>query len=137
MSEVSLKEYFDTKLTALEARVAEQRTSDQRALALQATEYERRLQILNNEHARVDRIVQQIGESKISREEWDNFHQTALKADFIPRAEFFNFKETNKEERDRVLHELDVAGRIRALLYSTIVVGISLSGFLFNFFWRK
>jgi hypothetical protein len=50
--ETTIRE-LEIKLAAAERRFDESRETDAKALKLQAAEYERRLQALNNEHGRI------------------------------------------------------------------------------------
>ncbi len=133
MSEISLKEYFDGKFAALELLLEKQRLSDLRALELQANEYERRLMILNGEHARIDKIVA----TKVDRNEWDAFHQAALRADYIPRVEFSVYKEQNIRDRMLSLGEVQGAAKVTALFYSVAVLVLSFLAVLSAFIWHR
>ncbi len=133
MSEISLKEYFDNKLATLELFLEKQRQSDLRALDLQAREYERRLIILNNEHARVDKIVT----TKVDRNEWDAYHQAALRSDFIPRIEFSAYKEQNIRDRALSIGEVQGAAKVTAMFYSLVVLVLSFLAVLSDFIWHR
>src|SRR6266550_7299003 len=100
MSEVSLREFFEEKITALEQRLEVERSSDRRALELQAQEYERRLKGLNNEHARVDKIVA----DKVDRKEWDDHHRQLA-------ADFSVLKEQIAIERARAIGETEAKAK--------------------------
>ena len=121
MTEVSLKEYFEERFRALEERVEIQHKADQKALSLQAQEYERRLDLLNGEHTRIDKIVA----NKVDRVEWDEYHKRQLQADYIPRIEFFAFKEQVAMDRSLSIGEMQGKAKITALIYS--VVGLVIS----------
>ena len=64
-----VRELFDAKVEALEAKFAETISSMQKATDLQAIEYKRRLEELNHEK---ERIVAERANS-VSREVWDRF----------------------------------------------------------------
>ncbi len=117
----------------LELSLEKQRQGDLRALELQAREYERRLGILNNEHARVDKIVS----TKVDRSEWDSFHQAALRADYIPRVEFSIYKEQNIRDRATSIGEAQGTAKVTALFYSLIVLVLSFLAVLSDFIWHR
>ena len=53
MNDVSLKEFIEVRLAEMEKRLDERQRIHDNALTLQAREYERRLEGLNHEHARL------------------------------------------------------------------------------------
>jgi len=108
MSDITLKEFFEAQLRAAE----ELRKKDVKAfhdyvnaraiaLELQAKEYERRLEGLNGEQARIAKTQ----ETYISREIWERYldedrrwkTRTELAIqEAVPRTEFQNYKETTQ-----------------------------------------
>lgn len=84
MSEIQIKDYFERRLVDLEEHLRSIRSGDREALKLQAIEYERRLEALNGEQAKIsglernyvkldmfntkhDQVVDAIAELKIYR----------------------------------------------------------------------
>lgn len=53
MTDVSLREYIEQKVCALDKRIDQRFIALEKALELQAKEYERRLEALNGEQARI------------------------------------------------------------------------------------
>ena len=114
MSEISLREYIESQISALEGRLRVQHDADQRALKIQTQEYERRLSALNHEHDRVDKIV----ENKVDRKEWDVL------------------KDQIMMERGRLVGETESKAKSAALLYSFLsflaAVVTSVGAYLFH-----
>ncbi len=106
MSEITLREFFEAKLNAIEAMrekdikaFYDYVKSSSEALKLQAREYERRLENLNGEQARIAKTQ----ETYISREIWERFidedRQWKSRTELgmvacLQRAEFQIYKET-------------------------------------------
>lgn len=69
-TDVSLREYTSEKVESLRELTELRFQAQEKALELQATEYQRRLSGLNNEAARIDQAVQK----NVSRDTWDAFY---------------------------------------------------------------
>jgi len=139
MSEVTLKEFFEAKLHAIDAlrekdikAFYEYVKTASEALKLQAREYERRLESLNGEQARIAKTQ----ETYISREIWERFvdedRQWKSRIEIsltgcMRAAEFQIYKETTDKALTLKAGQSQGFDLMRSVL--TFVAGLVVAGF--------
>lgn len=75
------------RIATLQILVTERRESDIKALELQASEYERRLEALNNESTRIQKVL----DASIPRETFENYKKSEQDAKELARKELQKF----------------------------------------------